>query len=597
MNQSSIQSGERMRLRFEPVVYGAAFLLALALRLAAAGQTPLSDHEAELALQALALSRGQTALLGPHPLYLVLTTLWFSVFTATDWVARFWPAVVGSLLVLLPALFSDRIGKTPAVVMAVFLALDPGMVAISRQAGGPALAVFLTLLALGLWLRGGHPSLAGVAAGLALLGGPSIWAGCFGLLAVILLSKGVNYQPTSSRGLESAQSVEEGFRPMSPAWRPLALTMLLTLFLGGTLFFFVPNGLGTIGQSLTAYFGGWIPGSKTTNRISSGLMLLGLLLYEFLPLIFGLWRGITSIQRNDPEGGQSYRLDRFLLVWWLVALLLAVIYPSRQLPDLAWSLIPLWALAARQIVSLFSLPLHDRVPVIGQAILAAVIFTFISMAGVMMTIASDPQEYWFKIAGALALVAASIGLIAWGWSRQVAFRGALWGLTVVLTCYFLAAGWNAANLDGRGGVDLWSGASSARDGTLILSTLKNLDQWGPVKPGGPEVVVTGVVSPSLRWLLRNVEQVSYDTALSSTSNPAVVITPLQPQLSLASPYRGEAFVLSETIDWKQFKLGDWFRWQVFRTAPAATLVQDKIILWARSDLFPGGSVQTSPAGQ
>jgi hypothetical protein len=375
--------------------------------------------------------------------------------------------------------------------------------------------------------------------------------------------------------------------------------MLLTLFFGGTLFFFIPNGLGAIGQSLTAYLGGWTPGPGSAGQSSIGLMLLGLLLYEFFPLIFGLWRGIVSARRGSPGRSPAYRLDRFLLVWWLAALLLAVLYPSCQLPDLAWSLIPLWALAARQIARLFTLPAYDRVPVMGQTILAAVIFAFISMTGVTMTNAAtgDPPEYWIKIAGALALLASSAGLIGWGWSRRVASRGVLWGLSAVLACYFLAAGWNSASLDGRGGVDLWSGGSAVRDGSLILSTLENLDQWGPVQPGGPGVVVTGVSSPSLRWLLRNVEQVSFDTVLSSTSNPAVVITPFQPQLSLASTYRGEAFVLNETVDWKQIKLADWFRWQVFRTAPATALVQDKIILWARSDLFPGGSVQTSPTGQ
>src|SRR5512133_4249521 len=161
----------RSHITIETMLYGAAFCLALLVRLVGAAQQPLTQSEANLALQALAQAHGQTPALGPHPAYLALTTLLMYLFSAGNWVARFWPALAGSLLVLLPMLFQSRLGRLPALLLAFFLAFDPGLLAVSRQAGGPSLALFLTLLALGLWLNRRF-SLAGIAFGLALLGGP-----------------------------------------------------------------------------------------------------------------------------------------------------------------------------------------------------------------------------------------------------------------------------------------------------------------------------------------------------------------------------------------------------------------------------------------
>ena len=37
---------------------------------------------------------------------------------------------------------------------------------------------------------------------------------------------------------------------------------------------------------------------------------------------------------------------------WLVFLVLVLIYPAHQVADLGWTVIPIWALAARQITRL-----------------------------------------------------------------------------------------------------------------------------------------------------------------------------------------------------------------------------------------------------
>jgi predicted membrane-bound mannosyltransferase len=95
--------------------------------------------------------------LGSQPAYIFLTGSTFAVFGSSDFTARLWPALLGGCLVLLPFFFRRPLGRLAALVCAFGLALDPGLVAVSRQAGGPMLAVSFLLLALGLAYARLHP--------------------------------------------------------------------------------------------------------------------------------------------------------------------------------------------------------------------------------------------------------------------------------------------------------------------------------------------------------------------------------------------------------------------------------------------------------
>ena len=132
-----------------------ALVLGLAVRMVNLGALPLTDSEAAAAQQALDLARGVKGGMGPQVAYVQLTGLLFFLFSsAPNFVARFWPAVFGSLVVVVPALGGVRrvIGRTPALILAFALALDPSLVSLSRQAGSPILADSGLLLAVGLRL-------------------------------------------------------------------------------------------------------------------------------------------------------------------------------------------------------------------------------------------------------------------------------------------------------------------------------------------------------------------------------------------------------------------------------------------------------------
>ena len=173
---------KRQTLTIEHCLYLLAFLLALGVRLLRLGAAPLSEVEAGWALQALGLSRGETILLGTQPLYILFTSLFFALLGSGNGLARLFPALAGSALVFVPLLWSRsfRRFRVAALIAAFGLALDPGLVAASRLAGGPVPAVTFVLLALGFALCQ-SAAWTGVFGGLALLTGVPVVPGLLGL--------------------------------------------------------------------------------------------------------------------------------------------------------------------------------------------------------------------------------------------------------------------------------------------------------------------------------------------------------------------------------------------------------------------------------
>src|SRR5512136_2562705 len=115
--------------KFEPTLehafYALALVIAVTLRFLHLGALPLSDFEADWALQAWRVAQGLKPALGPDPAYIHLTAITFYLFGATNFLARFWPALAGSALVLAPWLLRSRFGRIPALVLAFGFALDP----------------------------------------------------------------------------------------------------------------------------------------------------------------------------------------------------------------------------------------------------------------------------------------------------------------------------------------------------------------------------------------------------------------------------------------------------------------------------------------
>ena len=584
--------------------FGLAFVLALAVRLLRLGEMPLSDAEAAWAMQAFDLSRGLPLGFGPQPGYINLTAIFFFVLQSSNLVARLVPALAGSLLVLAPALFRDRLGEKAALVLAFLLAFEPGLLALSRQAGSSILAISLVMLAWGAW-RNHSIRLAGFLAGLALLSGSALWVGLLGLaLAFGLL-----------RLVVPAVLIEFDQQRVRQALYFAAGTYLVF----GSLFLLAPGGLGAGLASLPDF----LTGLAGSDGAPFWLLPAALFFYQLPALVLALVSLARLFQRRDP-------LVIFLGLWLAASLLLAMLPQARQVVDLGWALLPLWTLASLEVVRWFrpiesiielrpekqpapfdlakiesvefpapedEQPAEDELhPVsvssgvwetIGMALLTFILVTFswLNFMGVAL-VTFDPatiQIRWLVTIGALVLLALSVLLVAFGWSSRVAVQGFAWGVLPALAIYSLAMASFSANLRPAPTVEMWSVAPQSPAIGVIHSQASEISLLARGADEALSVSLVGINSPALRWLLRE-WRLSSSQALSLESNPDIIIMSgqaLPPELEFT--YRGAIFPWRAYPAWDQASASEWLRWTVRHELPQG---YETILFWARTDLFP-----------
>jgi hypothetical protein len=578
------------RLKYEGWLYGLAFLIALGLRLLQLGTAPLTDSEANLAMQAFHIANGTRPLLGPHPAYILLTSVLFLVFESSNFMARLVPALVGSVMVFAPIFFREKLGARPALILAFLFAIDPGLVALSRLAGGVVLAVAFTLFAWGMWNRRNF-IFAGIFGGLALLSGTSIWMGMLGLGLAWLFVRAVERKPLTENSEDLDEPVLENADDSISApldggqtyqIRPLALALVVTLVLAGTLFFTVPNGLSAWVGSLPAYLAGWVsPPATTSNRI-----LFTLFVYEPLALFFA----ILSLIRGFRTG--SGRIIR-LSIWLAVSLLLAVFY--RQVGELAWVILPLQALAALEIARSLAIFPSERIEVgvVSTALLILMTYIWFDIAAIGLDpfnqfvtaipiIGSIQNPRYAILFGALGILVLCILFVAFGWSARIAWLGMTWAFLIFLTVYSLGAAWGASGVRSPNGVELWPADSRPAQANLLLQSVNEVSELSVGEDQSQPVTIMGVNSPALEWLLRD-HDVKTVAALDPQGTPPLIITPPMDNLDLPAAYRGQDFVWRQAVQYETMQRPEWWRWLVNRQLPRTDEV---IILWARDDLFP-----------
>jgi len=580
--------------KHESVPYVIAFILAAALRFIQLGALPLSDSEAEWALQAFNVAQGMRPILGSQPIYTLPASTLFFLFGTSNFLARFIPALTGSVLILVPYLFRQRLKPVPGLLLAFFLALDPGLVSLSRQAGSLMPALTFVLLAWAFWWRE-RPRAAGVFAGLALLSGPSVWAGLLGLGLAWVLRRTMERPSADAKSVEKADSEEAGQSVESLRREDLKAALTFggaTILLGGTMFLLSPNGLSAWLNALPVYLAGWarpsgVPGSR---------LLLTLVTYQPLAVLFGL----VAVIRGWWQGRKRYvRLS----LWLVTALLVATFYPARQVGDLAWVLVPLWALVALELSNHMHIFSEERREVVGIALLVLILlfFAWLDYAGIALdprnpvNVTSNviqiggkvlfenlPPTRYVLLFSVLLLLVVSVLMVALGWSARTARLGSVWGLTVALGIYALGMAWGATGLRTPDGWELWWPDKRPAQAELLLATVNEQSEWSTGDALTQDVTVLGIDSPSLEWLLRG-RSVQMVSALDLENAPAIIVSSSQlenPNLPIA--YRGQDFTWRREPSWGVLTIYEWIKWSVFREMPYDS---EMVILWVRNDLF------------
>ena len=176
------------RISTEVFLYSLIFVLAAALRFILLGKVPLVESEASWAYQAWQIWKGELIRPGSLVSYLSISKGLFFIFGSSDFAARVLPAAAGSLVIWIPYIMRGQLGRIPSLVLAFGLAVDPGLVSVSRLAGGPMPALIFLLLA-GAAFHKSNLKWSLVCFVLALFSGPGFWMGAAILGITLFLSQ------------------------------------------------------------------------------------------------------------------------------------------------------------------------------------------------------------------------------------------------------------------------------------------------------------------------------------------------------------------------------------------------------------------------
>ncbi|MEW6648554.1 MAG: hypothetical protein AB1453_00045 [Chloroflexota bacterium] len=557
----------------ELLLYLLVCLAALLFRLLQLGALPLGDNEARLGLQALALADGlHTVSLDAEVGYLVGTSGLFYLFAATNFLARLIPALLGAGFCFLPYLTRDWLGKKPALILALALALDPGGIMASRLAGGMTWTLFFIALFI-LALFRNHPRLAGAAAGLALLGGASLWKFILPLGLALLLF---------ARFFKSAEAAlwlpwkRSGF-----AWKQMFAWGIGSMLVFGSMLLLVPQGLGAAADSIIAYLNGW----SAESIHSAGSLILALLVYQPFGWIFAVAQLIRQVKTPSA-------LDRFLGIWWLIAIFLALIYPARQPLDILWSSIPMLVLSARMLAEIlrFDFERKQAALVYGAVVMVLWFFAAQNLTRLInnLQISASIQTPLIGLIAAFFFILASVVLIGWGWSVRTASMGMAWGTIAILGIFTIAAAWHTTGMGSRPDTRLLASDPLLLEADLLKGTVGDLSEWNTGLRNQMELMIVDLDKPSMRWLFRDYPQVVFERVIPPQAEPALVITPVNISPASALAYRGQDFSWSSMPRWDLMIGLEWVEWLVLRSAP---MDQSMVILWAQENLFPGSEAQ------
>ena len=152
--------------------------------------------------------------------------------------------------------------------------------------------------------------------------------------------------------------------------------------------------------------------------------------------------------------------------------------------------------------------------------------------------------------------------------------------------------WGAAFVRPNQPQELWAPTPAVGQASLLVSTLKDLSWRNTGMPNSLDIV-SEIDTPSMHWLLRNFNNARFAEQLETSEMPSILITSQEQQNpELLVTYRGQDFVWSIYPGWNGALPEDLVGWFTFHRAP---LLESNVILWARSDLFPGG-VLARPEG-
>ncbi|MGD9100605.1 MAG: hypothetical protein PVF45_08990 [Anaerolineae bacterium] len=613
-------------LTVEIALWGLLLAISLGLRLLRLGAAPLDATEAHGALAAWRFASGQGAPVASDYSPLLFSGQWFTflIFGAGDLGARLLPALAGTVLVLTPALLRRQLGRLGALAAGLLLTLSPTALTLSRTASGDILAALGALLCASAFWRLDSLSKEGVSF---VLRPPSaVYLLPLGL-ALALVSSPLAYSALLAVGLALLLMLTEpqvrvrvqtnwnAFRAAPDLPRYTLGTLVGAFLLLSTAFAWNIGGLAAAAYLLPRWLDGFV---RWSHSLSLGYPVFILCFYEPLILLTG-GVGIILAARQEPAGDKA--AVRFMTLWSIIALALALIRPGHGPGDVLLVLAPLACLGGMALDRLFnarpasiywdqldwfdtkiflviSMPLWAHLALnltnyarrSGQYMHLSLPSTYVSLPNFLGTALVSLIMLCFLVV--VANVAQGPGATLYDLGIST---------TLVLLLFTVAAAWGVSQnrpADPREPLVLEPTAIEVR---LLKDSLARISNE---QRGDDHAIDLTVLSddPALAWALRDFQQAQFTDAPGGPLSTSAIITHQMP----GTPEFGEEGYVGQTLPlrrrWKNSNLScHWrtaqiqdeparqldcsalIRWLIFRHSPTPP-VEDRVVLWVRQDL-------------
>ena len=539
-----------------PIVLG-LFGFAFFLRIVEAPTIPFTRADADLAWQALQISKLNASGTSPIALYTGLTGFIFWISSANNFFARIIPALFGASITLMPYAIIKQKNPKAILVLSLLFALDPILLIYSRQLNGPIMAISsIAWFVIFLYQR--KQVGAGLAFGIALLSGKYFWIGII-LAGMYLLTL----------YLSDKQSFREKFDNFERPGSQFFISALLSSGLISSSILLNPAGLTGIASGLVDLF------TASSNRsiplVLPVFILLTYSLYLILPFIKALTQKSTLTWQ--------YRLGFF------VALILLSMAFQNRLPDFYAFVVAFLLLECASYITTYK---AVRTPITLVSLAAFVFFAVI----LVFTLLSFNQfarkilaEFNFlidilPIFLALALILISYILIGLGWGFSQTKPALEAAFMIVFGLFSLGFSFSQSWNNATASQLLFSNSEILYPDSPIINELKVFIENNAINPDTDMYKVEQPISVGDYWEFKAFTDSGYTSSL-----PAFIINNNISEPGLMAAYRGTSITYARRINFSDDAYAELIHWIATRTLPVSDI---KKTLWVATSLFPGG---------
>ena len=577
----SVLTTNKVSRRNEFLVIAGLCILGMILRTQQLGSGALNPDEMTGAMSAWRLITDGRAMESKSvmPASALLHTLQIFTFwlggNASAELARFWPAIAGSLFVLWPVLLRNWIGRDRVLVAVALQVVSPVLWIVSRTGDGMSLALICGLTMLAGWKKFCGSSdrwaltVASASLGAGLASGPQFMTIMFigAVFTIFNFRIGARY-----------------WRSIRPEIHAVLVPAACTFVLVATAVFRYPAGILAVGDSWILWLSNW---SRIVGERHFALIPSLLLLHEGILLVLALV-GVWLLARRGERLRELVSLS-------VIGLGFCLLYAGRESNVIIWVMLPLTVLASEAVVWGWRVGLRrmERFISIWQVIAHLMLIGFGYMVvaqyadGRGIKILPGDWDILVQVVGLGVIGVMIVFLFASAWSRVIARRA----IIVTLLLSLVACSSHSRTRLGEGvsleALDFWYEDNVSVEGRLLLETLEEISLKATGHSREVRIEVIGESFGQLDWLLREYPNVKWRNRLSAGINsPAVIVMGEVVTREIEDRYFGQDFVdtVSRTA-WPTDSKG-WASYLIFGETPVE---QTKMVLWIRSDYILEGS--------